>query len=232
MPYRRLPNTDQARISALKKAADKLEMYPTGKLAVSYKALTDARNFLVTFVQAHNYYKQCFTEQVNSNRKYQHTAKMVRLYISHFIQVLNLATVRSEIKEECKSLYGLIPKDNTVPDLTNESSILEWGEKIIRGEKERMRSDGVPIYNPTIAKVSVHYELFKEGYEQQKSLQKRTSRSISAVAALREKADRIILEIWNQTEKSFEHLSGTDRLDQCRAYGVIYYYRTGENKPQ
>lgn len=232
MPYRRLPNTDQARINALKTAVDKLENSSEGKLAVSFKTLTEARNFLVLFMQAHTYYKQCFTEQVSSNRKYQHTAKMVRLYVSHFIQVLNLSAIRFEIKEECKELYGLIPTDNTVPDLTNDSSIIEWGSKIINGEKERVRQGGVPIYNPTIAKVSVHYELFKEGYDQQKNLQKRTTRSIAAVAALREKADRIILEIWNQTEKSFEQLSGIDRLNKCREYGVIYYYRTGEKKPQ
>lgn len=231
MPYRRLPNTDQARISALRKAAEKLEMYSVGKLAVSIKTLTEAKNFLAVFLQAHTYYKQCFAEQVASNSKYQHTAKMVRLYVSHFIQVLNLAAIRSEIKENSKVLYGLTPSDNAVPDLTNDSSILEWGEKIINGEKERIRLGGVPIYNPTIAKVTVHYELFKEGYEQQKNLQKRTSRSIAAVAALREKADNIIVDIWNQAEKSFEHLSGIDRLNQCRDYGIIYYYRTGEKEP-
>ena len=35
-----------------------------------------------------------------------------------------------------------------------------------------------------------------------------------------------------QLEKYFENLSGTERLDTCRKYGVIYYYRTGEKKPQ
>jgi hypothetical protein len=119
-----------------------------------------------------------------------------------------------------------------VPDLTNESSIIEWGSKIIKGEKERNRRGGTPIYNPTIAKVSVHYEIFKDGYDQQKHLQWQTARSLDMLASLREKADGIILDIWNQVEKSFENLSGTERLNQCQDYGVVYYYRTGENKPQ
>lgn len=46
MPYRRLPNTDQARIRALKAVVVKGDICNVYDLAVSLKALTDARNFL------------------------------------------------------------------------------------------------------------------------------------------------------------------------------------------
>ena len=49
---------------------------------------------------------------------------------------------------------------------------------------------------------------------------------------MREQADRIILEVWNQVEQSFESYTGEERLDLCRSYGVVYYYRTGEDKPE
>ena len=49
MPYRRLPNTDQARIRALKAVVAKGDTYNVYDLAVSLKVLTDARNFLVKF---------------------------------------------------------------------------------------------------------------------------------------------------------------------------------------
>lgn len=233
MPYRRLPNTDQARIRALKKAIDKEESFNADNNSViSVKTLNEAQNFLTRFEQAHNYYVYCYNNQISSSQKYQPSVKTARLYVSHFIQVLNLAVTRSEIKEEYKAFYGLDPKDYAVPDLANESSIIEWGEKIIKGEKERTRKGGAPIYNPTIAKVTVHYEIFKEGYEQQKHLQWLTSRSLGALAAMREKADQIILDIWNQIEGSFETLPPNHRLNECQNYGVVYYYRTGETKPQ
>lgn len=233
MPYRRLPNTDQARIRALKKAIEKGERFNAyNNFVVSVKTLNEARNFLTRFEQAHDYYKHCYNNQISSSQKYQPSVKTARLYVSHFIQVLNLAVMRSEVKEEYKAFYGLEPKDYAVPDLATESSIIEWGGKIIKGEKERTRRGGAPIYNPTIAKVSVHYEIFKEGYEQQKHLQWLTSRSLDALASLREKADQIILDIWNQVEGSFENLSGNDKLNECQNYGVVYYYRTGETKPQ
>ena len=49
MPYRRLPNTDQARIRALKAVVVKGDTYNVYDLAVSLKTLTDARNFLMKF---------------------------------------------------------------------------------------------------------------------------------------------------------------------------------------
>lgn len=230
MPYRRLPNTDQARIKALTLAVEKGEIYNVHTLAISLKTISEARNFLVRFESAQAYYKQCLDNQVRSNRKFQVNVKTARLYISHFIQVLNLAVIRAEIKEEYKDFYSL-PRDSySVPDLISESSILEWGDKIIKGEKERLRHGGIPIYNPTIAKVNVHYDIFKDGYESQKNLQNITNRSLEALASMREQADEIILDIWNQAERRFEHLSGKERLDKCSDYGVIYYYRTGEKK--
>jgi len=233
MPYRRLPNTDQARIRALLKAVEKGELFNVyNESPFSMKTLNDAQNFLIRFEQAHDYYKQCYNNQIASSQKYQGNVKMARLYVSHFIQVLNLAVIRSEIKEEHKKLYGLEPEDYAVPDLTNEASIIKWGDNIIKGEKERTRHGGAPIYNPTIAKVCVHYEIFKDGYDQQKHFQWQTTRSLELLAALRGKADEIILDVWNQVEKFFENLSGAERMDQCQNYGVVYYYRTGEKKPQ
>ena len=60
MPYRRLPNTDQARIRALKAVVVKGDICNVYDLAVSLKALTDARNFLTKFEAAQAYYADCF----------------------------------------------------------------------------------------------------------------------------------------------------------------------------
>lgn len=98
MPYRRLPNTDQARIRALKAVVAKADTHNLYDLAVSLKTLTEARNFLMRFEAAQSYYVQCFERQSQAGRKHQANVKMARLYISHFIQVLNLAVIRSEVR--------------------------------------------------------------------------------------------------------------------------------------
>ena len=229
MPYRRLPNTDQARIRALKAVVVKGDVSGIYDMAVSLKTWGEVRNFLPKFEAAHAYYEECYERQAKAGRKHQTNVKVARLYLSHFIQVLNLAVVRSEIRRSHKEFYGLELRGNTVPDLVSEASLAEWGQKIINGENKRISQGGIPIYNPAIAKVRVYYDIFMESYEQQKNLQALTSRSLEAVKAMRAEADRLILDIWNQVEQKFAgEEPASVRLEHCREYGLIYYYRTGE----
>lgn len=229
MPYRRLPNTDLARIRALKAAVMKGDASNVRELPISLHTLSEARSYLQKFEVMQDYYTQCLDHQTKASRKHQVHVKTARLYISHFIQVLNMAVIRSEIKETHKRLYSLSTIDHHVPDLTNETSIALWGKNVIEGERKRIAQGGIPIYTPTIAKVKVHYDIFLEGYERQKGLQALTARSLEELAAMRGRADELILDIWNQVEAAYQDISPNEiRLNLCRDYGLIYYYRTGE----
>lgn len=232
MPYRRLPNTDKARIAALEKAVSMEHAYDVEHQAASYKTLNEARAFVRRFKNAVERFQYCYTTQADANRRYQEHLKTARLYISHFIQVLNLAVVRNEVRKEHKLFYGLDPDDFTVPDLTNEKHILVWGERLIEGERERLSHGGAPIYNPTIAKVAVHYDIFKDAYREQQNYKLNTTRSQSGLDALREEADHIILDLWNQVEVYYGSLPPAERLSRCQAYGIVYYYRNGEKRPE
>lgn len=230
MPYRRLPNTDQARIRALKTAVGKGDASGDVRdLPLSLHTLSEARSYLRKFETAQSYYMYCFENQSNASRKHQVNVKQARLYISHFIQVLNMAVVRGEIKETQKKLYGLSANDCSLPDLNSEAAMAEWGQKVIEGERKRTSQGGIPIYNPTVAKVKVHYDVFLDGYERQRGLQALTTRSLEQLASMRARADELILAIWNQVEAKFENVFPNEiRLEKCRDYGLIYYYRTGE----
>lgn len=232
MPYRRLPNTDKARIAALEKAMAMEHAYDVEHQAASYKTLNEARAFVRRFKSAVEQSQYCYTTQAEANRRYQEHLKTARLYISHFIQVLNLAVVRNEVRKEHKLFYGLAPDDFAVPDLTSEKHILVWGERLIEGERERLSHGGAPIYNPTIAKVTVHYDIFKDAYREQQNYKLNTTRSQSGLDALRQEADRIILDLWNQVEAYYAALPPAERIARCQAYGIVYYYRNGEKRPE
>lgn len=90
------------------------------------------------FEAAQAYYAECFERQSKAGRKHQSNVKIARLYISHFIQVLNLAVIRSEIRTAHKEYYGLDMKSNNVPDLSTETALAEWGRKIVDGENRRI----------------------------------------------------------------------------------------------
>ena len=228
MPYRRLPNTDAARLKALKTIIDNDDVYTVNNRAIDWASLSEARKCYEQLFVAYTYYNKNFSAQSQDSEKFltlQHTA---RLYVSHFVQVLNMCVQRGEINAKNKELYGLEPDDFTVPELKTDAQLVEWGEKIIKGEKERLKKGGLPIYNPTIAKVSVHFEIYKEHYEQRKKLQDATAKSRGNMVTLREKADGIIQNIWNLIESYYAELPDIERYDKCRKMGVVYYHRKGE----
>lgn len=229
MPYRRLPNTDLARIRALRAAVVQGSLSGLYTLPLSLHTLSEARTYLQKFEVVQKYYIKCLDGQAQAARKYQQYLKTARLYLSHFIQVLNMAVIRGEIKEADKRLYGLSATEHHLPDLANELAVIEWGRKVIEGERHRTAQGGAPIYNPAIAKVKVHYELFLDSFERQRGLQTLTARSLEELAAMRGRADELIRDIWNQVESAYQDVSPLEvRLNFCREYGLIYYYRAGE----
>ena len=127
-------------------------------------------------------------------------------------------------------MYSLDPKSNTLPDLTTEEGLMEWGQHIIDGELKRTSAGGFAIYNPSINKVKVHYEMFKEDYTSHILHKKKHSRVFEDTETLRKQADAIILDIWDQVEAFYKDELPYAKLQKCEAYGMIYYYRTGEAK--
>jgi len=230
MPYRRLPNTDQARLRALRTAIQQSDKQSYGEQVVTYKVIHEAKTYLGGFEKQLIQYQQTLESQISANKRYQQIVHNARLYISHFIQVFNLSVIRGDIKKEHKLFYNLDPNVHTVPDLSTEAALIKWGKCIIDGENERLRNGGLPIYNPTIAKVKVHYEVFKEYKSTQKIHQNTTNRNWEDLVGLREKGDAIILEIWNQVEAKYKDEKPYARLLNCQNYGLVYYYRKGEKE--
>lgn len=228
MPYRRLPNTDAARIKALNTAIEKADRTDFQELSLSTKTIKNAKDVLSHFEILCANYHQTYTTQVNANKLFLGKLKNARMYLSHFIQVLYMSVVRSEIKEEQLKLYSLEKENLVVPDLNSQEQLLEWGQRIIAGENERISQGGVPIYNPSIAKVKVMYTIFKEGYQTQKLHQKSTNRVMEEVARYREEVDEIVFNIWEEVEKRNIDVPSKRRIAKNREYGIVYYYRKGE----
>ena len=228
MPYRRLPNTDSARIRALQRANEKGRELPPFKLAYSQSTFQKAKFFLPHFEKLIQQHKQDMQYQVKKNTEYQAIIKKARLYISHFIQVLNFAVIRGELPSITRTFYGLDKNSRSLPSLNTEEDILHWGEKMIKGEAQRTMKGQSPITNPTIAVVKVRYEQFLEAYNYQKTLQKSNTRTYEKIVDLRKEADEIILNVWNEVENHFKDLPDEMKREKSAEYGIIYFYRKNE----
>ena len=106
---------------------------------------------------------------------------------------------------------------------------MEWGTKVIEGEKARLKKGGKPVLSPPIGAVITHFDVFKNMLVAQKQYQARSAKALTDITILRPKVDSVILKLWNQIEKHFENEPPERKFDLCRKYGVVYYYRRHEN---
>jgi len=230
MPYRRLPNTDVARLRALKIAYVKGKELPPFKLAYSQATFTKVQAFLPQFEHALLVHKSAFNNQVSKSKDYVNSLKKAKLYISHFIQVINMAIARGDMPANVRSYYSLEDYENKVPTLNTEAEVIKWGETIIRGEADRTRKGMAPVTNPTIALVKVRFEDFKDSYNFQKTLQKNNNRTLQELAKLRDEADALVAKVWDEVENNYHELPDELRREKAKEYGLIYVFRKNEIK--
>lgn len=232
MPYRRLPNTDAARIRALKAALRKGQQEEMATIAYPFALRQKIEFFLPKFEVAIANSKLAKEKQFDNSPKFSEHTKKAKLYISHFIQVLNFCIARGELKPSARSFYGLPENSSKVPPLLTEQDLLQWGEKIITGEQNRLsKGGGSPIYCPSVALVKVNYENFKENYIRQKQFQNNSARESGNVAQYRSEADALILDIWNEVEHYFEGVKDEEeKRYMCEEYGLVYVFRRGEKE--
>lgn len=198
----------------------------TEDLAFSTKSLGRLRSFFTNFETTIIHHKLARKQQEKSSNAYLETVRKARLYLSHFIQVLNFAIQRGDMKANVREFYGF--NDKKSPSLILDSEVLEWGKKIIEGEHKRINHGGNPLYNPSIAVVKVKFDQFLDAYHFQKTLQNNTARWTSKVSELRKEADEIILDIWNEVEETYSSLPDDHKREKATEYGLIYVYRPME----
>jgi len=228
MPYRRLPNTDSARIKALNRAFHKGTELPPFKLAFSQSMFHQVKSILPAFENAISEHRNAMNLHAEKNKDYHLRMKKARLYISHFIQVVDMAIARGEQPAKIRPLYGLDEDERKLPGLITEEDLISCGTKLIEGERNRKINGQAPITNPTIALVQVYFDKFIDAYNHQKSLKRRSSMAHENLEELRMKIDEIIQQTWNEIEDTFKDLPEEIKREKASDYGVVYVFRKNE----
>jgi hypothetical protein len=228
MPYRRLPNTDLARLRALRIAFEKGKEMPPFKLAFSQAAFQKVKANLHVFEGAVQESRQAFNKQVQESKEYAKLLRKAKLYMSHFIQVVNMAITRGDLASSDRDYFGFGREQSRVPLFNTETEIISWGEKLIHGESQRIKKGLTPVTNPSIALVRVRYEKFLEAYRFQKTLQKNLQRSQEKLIQLRKTIDEVVATVWNEVEEKYKDLPDEARRNQAKVYGVVYFFRKSE----
>jgi hypothetical protein len=228
MPYRRLPNTDLARIRAMKTALEIGQNLIPQRMAFSSKTLIRLQKFLPIFEHSIQLQRQSFAAQNKRSKNYEDVLRKARVYLTHFIRVMNMAIIRGELPVETRTYYGFAIGESTVPSLNTENELISWGRRVIDGEEFRIRKGNTPITNPSAAVVKVRYEKFIESWQHYKALSMKTLDYTHKNIEIRKEADEIILSIWNEVEAKFSTLPEEKKRKECEKYGLVYFFRKNE----
>ncbi|MDR1372239.1 MAG: hypothetical protein LBJ17_03815 [Dysgonamonadaceae bacterium] len=227
----KIPDKDEEKISIIRSAIDREDILPEEERVLLDGEILELKYFIKRYEGEKAVLQQANEDRAKTANQYRELFKNAQMYISHFIQVLQLTVIRGEIRQEFLQLYGLeninIKEPYVIPDLTTEEAVLLWGENIIRGESERMNHGGIPLYNPAIAKVKVHYELFREIIQSLKIYIQNASRYQSIVEEIRNKATEYIQTIWTKVDEKYKK----ENKDKYRAIQTAYkfgFYNSGE----
>jgi len=225
MLEKKLPETNEERLSILQTIIDQEEMGAESDKILSIVEFHELSHFIISFEASNSIYNQAIIDRDKAIILYNDLFKNANLYVSHFIQVLLLTVIRNEIRAENLLLYGLPEHNPTLPDLSTEESVLQWGEKLMRGETERTYRGGIPLYNPAIAKVKVHYELFKESIYSLAIYEKNLLRLQTNMEDTIKKADELIWDIWTKVEEKFSNYSHEAQILKFKDYKIQFLHK-------
>jgi len=229
MPYLRLPNTDSARLQALKKAYEKGVNLSPIELAFSQKTFNKLRLFLTDYEKSYIDYLANYKIQVeNSSKNYLPKINKAKTYILHFIKVLKMAVERGDLPNNSLDYFGL--KQNKTPNLTSEDKIFFWGNKIIEGESKRISLGLKPVTNPTFGVVRVYFDNFVEEYNAQERLKNNTAYLLNILTSKRKEANEILKTVWDEVGEYYNDCEDIERQKKMSEYGVIFISKEEDKK--
>lgn len=228
MPIRRLPRTDEERASALNMAKKRKDEVPAAEVPMSASAvgrLDAAQPDLRLRMQERG---NALSAQADATAAAEPDRARARMYISHFIQVFNLAVARGVFPAGHRAYYQLDVNSEAVPVLDSAESIATWGQRIIEGDAARVAAGGAAMALPRAAEVQTVYGAYMVVSTLQADRKVAYDTAQERVASVRTEVDSLITRMWNEIEAAYSEEDAPSKRRKARQWGVIYVSSAGE----
>ena len=238
MPSRRLPNSMPAVIRTLKTARDASKNTPiAADRAISaehWAKLDDAApaSFLNKLLKEASDVDLALAAQAPLSTQFGQVYARLTLYVSHFHQVLDLGITRGTFADGARSYYGRDLGATTIPDLSNQTAVMETAEKVVTGEAARFTAEAaahVPMALPSAAEVAALRTQFLTLFNQRDQAVVKTDREREELMALYTEAQILAVDICDTVEFFYrKDPSDGSRRTKCERWGVVYHFEPGE----
>ena len=228
MPTIQRPETDVQRLQALEAASLIGSITAPATLAFSAATLARVNGFLPNFRTQMQERGSALSAQAGSTRVAATAMGKLKLWVTHFIEVFNFGIKREVYDADDRAHYQLPVSQDTVPDLVTDQSIMTWGGRIVSGDAARVAAGGAAMTNPTAADVQTKLTAVTTSQGDQSLLKTAFDAEQEDVAELREEADDIIADVWDEVLFTFRKDSPPSKRRKAREYGVVYALEPGE----
>jgi hypothetical protein len=234
MPYILRPNNDTDRNNVINHMSE-LIFTPQGEIREDAakiflnETVEHLKTFMPVYSTAYKNRDLAFSDRSSATKQKNIPKDLVKKNISHFFHTFNNGIERGTFTISERRLYGLSIESMDVPSLITESDILEWGDKIVSGEATRIAQGGKPMTMPSAEEVRVALENYKVAQKQKSDKQIGLTKEQEGIQELRDEADDLIKDLWDEVEFYFRKSEPAARRVQCSQWGVIYKNRYGDN---
>ncbi len=229
MPFRQLPATDATRAKALSAALDKSAATTGSTRLISAATAATLQAFHPDWDLQTTERADALGRQTSSTAALDALGLKLRLHTSHFFQVYQLGVARGVHAPSGRAVYDLSVNEETVPNLDAEADLLQWTDRIVKGDPRRVTQFGEPaMANPSAADVATVLASYKSQLTLQSAAKDALEGEQSDVNDLRPAADQLIRDIWDEVEFALRQLDAPTLRRRAREWGVFYALRPGE----
>ncbi len=230
MPARRLPQSDEARYSALRNGKFKVDNTPgqTVVQAATVIRLNTKEPELKGFINTRN---AALQDQLLATNGVNADFKKSKMVFSHCIQSINHAIERGEpgFTVDIHAHYGIDENDDTVPVISSDDDMLTWGQRLLDGEAARILDGGTAIAFPSTANFNtLYFAPYKTKLAAQSLKKEAYDAALESIEDNRDEYDDLILRIWEEVELAFYNETPPSKRRKAREYGVVYTLDQGE----
>ena len=228
MPFRRLPNSDESRFTALQTCKLKKDKTDPSQWPFSDDNAAKLETIFLAFKTALGDRANAQSDDSAASNALGTAFNTARQLISHFIQALNNAIDRHVFPATVRAYYQLDIAQAAVPKLSSQADVLLWGNRLAVGEAKRIAAGGIAIPFPTIDEVNAAIADFQTKRTIESGKAGILTADAQIVANQRADVDALILDLWEEIVFAFRKDPPATARDKCRAWGVVYGTHPGE----
>jgi hypothetical protein len=234
MPYRNLPSSDAASLTALRALVKKQLATPAADWL--YDATLGAENTacLALFTKETGERETADAARIHLTELANAAFNRTRQTISHFIQTLNNGIDRAVLVREDRSYYNLGLDQRDVPVVYSTADVITWANNVIAGETRRAAAASaagrpfIPVTFPSAADVQTELSALESLLTQQSTATTTAQDEQHDVEAARPRIALCIVEAWDAIEYRLRRLDAPALRDIARQWGITYASRPGE----